>query len=54
LALADFVRVSVCLRADVIFLLVDGGGKSAGDLDGLLLLELEKILGALRKELQRL
>jgi len=52
LTLAHFVLVSIYLGMDLIVLLIDRGGELAGDLDRLLLLELEGILRTFSEELQ--
>jgi hypothetical protein len=51
-ALTNFVLVSVDLGVDVIGPMIDRSGKLARNLVGLLLLELERILRALREEFQ--
>jgi hypothetical protein len=50
LALANLVLVSVGLGIDVVECMVNRSGKLARDLGRLLLLELERILRALREE----
>jgi hypothetical protein len=52
LALTNLVLVSVGLGIDVVECMVNRSGKLARDLGWLLLLELERILRALREEFQ--